>query len=447
MYKLAERLLPICRSITGNGVRATLKILQEHIPLTVQEVPSGTPVFDWTVPKEWNIQDAYVSDAKGKKVIDFKKNNLHVVGYATPVNKTVTLAELQEHLYSDKKLPNAIPYVTSYYAERWGFCLAHKDRQKLKKGKYKVVIDSELKDGSLTYGELIIPGQSQKEIFLSTYVCHPSMANNELSGPVVTTFLAKWLLSEPREYTYRIVFIPETIGSVTYLSKNLQHMKQNIIAGFNVTCVGDERCYSYLPSRLGNTLADKVALNVLKLRHPDFIKYSFLNRGSDERQYCSVGADLPVASIMRSKYGTYPEYHTSLDNLKLISAEGLAGSFAVLQECIEALEKNKKYKMTCLGEPQLGKRGLYPTISAKGSAEQVRNMMDFIAYADGKLDLIDISEKINVPVQELSLIAEKLRRAQLVEVVAEPSLKQYAISERGKTSARVGNYLEQNTGQ
>ncbi len=433
MYKLAERLFPICRSITGNGVRQTLKILQDHIPLVIHEVPSGTKVFDWTVPKEWNIKDAYVADEKGKRIIDFKKNNLHVVGYSTPVNKTVTLSELDEHSYSDERLPNAIPYVTSYYAERWGFCMTHNERQKLKERKYKVVIDSELKDGSLTYGELIIPGKSKKEIFLSTYVCHPSMANNEISGPVVTTFLAKWLLSEPREYTYRIVFIPETIGSITYLSKNLKQMKQNIIAGFNVTCVGDDRCYSYLPSRLGNTLADKVALKVLKLRQPKFISYSFLDRGSDERQYCSVGVDLPVATIMRSKYGTYPEYHTSLDNLELISPEGLAGSYKILQECLSILEreefiatksdqktslrKNGRYKMTCLGEPQLGKRGLYPTISAKGSADQVRNMMNFIAYADGDHDVKDISQKIKVPAKDIDLIAQKLLKAKLVEVV------------------------------
>ncbi len=417
MHNLAQRLFPICRSITGNGVRQTLKILREYIPLTIHEVPSGTPVFDWTIPKEWNIKDAYVSDERGNKIIDFKKNNLHVVGYSIAVDKTVALSELQEHVYSEESLPEAIPYVTSYYSKRWGFCISHKERQKLKNGKYKVFIDSELKDGSLTYGELIIPGKSKKEIFLSTYICHPSMANNELSGPAVTTFLSKWILSEPREYTYRVIFIPETIGSLTYLSKNFKHMKRNTIAGFNVTCVGDERCYSYLPSRLGDTLADKAALNVLRFRQPNFMKYSFLDRGSDERQYCSVGIDLPVVSIMRSKYGTYPQYHTSLDNLKFITANGLAGSYEVLKACLELLEKNKKYKMTCLGEPQLGKRGLYPTLSAKGSATQVKNMMNFIAYADGERDLLDISEKINVPARDIDLIAQQLLDAQLLEVV------------------------------
>src|SRR3989338_3409940 len=234
MYKLAERLFPICRSITCNGVRETLGILKESIPIKIHEIPSGTKVFDWTIPKEWNIKDAYIADERENRVIDFKKNNLHVVGYSVPVNKTVSLPEIQEHLYSLPKQPEAIPYVTSYYKEMWGFCITHKERETLKEGKYKVFIDSELKNGTLTYGELIIPGESENEIFLSTYVCHPSMANNELSGPVVTTFLVKWIMSKPRRYTYRIIFIPETIGSIAYLSKNLGAIKKNIIAGFNV---------------------------------------------------------------------------------------------------------------------------------------------------------------------------------------------------------------------
>src|SRR3989344_3193287 len=417
MYDLVKDLFPICRSITGNGVRETLKIIQQHIPININEVPTGTKVFDWTVPKEWNIKDAYIMDENSNKIIDFKKNNLHVVGYSVPVNKTESLPELQEHLYSLPEQPEAIPYVTSYYKEMWGFCITHKKREILKEGKYKVFIDSELKNGALTYGELIIPGKSEKEVFLSTYICHPSMANNELSGPVVTTFLVKWIMSKPRRYTYRIIFIPETIGSITYLNKNLDVMKQNIIVGFNVSCVGDNSVYSYLPTRNGNTYADKIALNILSFKHPKFVKYSFLDKGSDERQYNAPGVDLPVCCIMRSKYGTYPEYHTSLDDLSFINPNGLSGSYEVFKECLNLIEENRKYKIKCLGEPQLGKRGLYPTISTKLSTKEVKGIINFISYSDGKNDLIDISNKINVPVWELYLIIEKLLKADLLEVI------------------------------
>jgi aminopeptidase-like protein len=417
IYELCEKLFPICRSITGQGVRDTLNILKEHIPLNMYEVATGTKAFDWEVPKEWNIKDAYVLDPKGGKIIDFKKSNLHVLGYSLPINKVVDLTELDSHLYSLVDQPNAIPYVTSYYKERWGFCIAHNERKKLKPGKYKVFIDSELKDGVLNYGEIIIPGKSKKEVFLSTYICHPSMANNELSGPVVTTYIVKWLMSKPRKYTYRIVFIPETIGSIVYLSRNLEYLKSNVIAGYNVTCVGDDRAYSYLPSRDENTISDKVALHVLNNLHPKFKKYEWADRGSDERQYCSPGVDLPIASIMRTKYGQYPEYHTSLDDLDLISAEGLWGAYDVLIKCIECLENNEKFKIKVFGEPQLGKRGLYPTISTKGSGQEVRNMMNLISYCDGKRDLIDIANKIEVPFWDLLSVVEKLKEHKLLEPV------------------------------
>jgi len=419
MYQLLEQLFPICRSITGNGVRETLKTLQEHIPLNIVEVPTGTKVFDWEVPREWNIRDAYIKDRDGNKIVDFKDNNLHVVSYSIPVNKEVTLDELQQHLFSLEDQPDAIPYITSYYKERWGFCITHKQRQELNEGNYQVYIDSELRNGSLTYGELIIQGQTDKEIFLSTYICHPSMANNELSGPILTTYLAKWLLAQPRKYTYRIIFIPETIGSITYLSRNIETMKEKIVAGYNISCVGDERAYSYLPSRRGDTLADRVALNVLQSNQPNFVRYSFLDRGSDERQYCSPGIDLPIASIMRTKYGQYPEYHTSLDNLELVTVNGLQGCLDIYKECIQLLEKNKKYKINCLGEPQLGKRGLYPTLSTKESGRIVREMMNFIAYADGENDLIDISNIIRVPVGKLYPIIDKLEQNGLLLEVNE----------------------------
>lgn len=419
MYQLAGELFPICRSLTGNGVRQTLQRLKAMLPsLTIHEVPTGTKVFDWTIPNEWNIRDAYVVGPDGRKVIDFKQSNLHVMGYSVPVDATLPLEELQEHLYSLPDSPHAIPYITSYYKERWGFCLRHSDREKLVRGEYRVVVDSDLKPGSLTYGELIIPGDSAEEIFLSTYVCHPSMANNELSGPVVVSHLAKWLLSLPnRRYTYRIVFIPETIGSITYLSRNFEQMKKRVIAGFNVSCVGDDRCYSYLPSRLGNTLADSVALHVLKHVAGEIKRYSFLDRGSDERQYCSPGVDLPVCCIMRSKYGEYPEYHTSLDNMDLITAEGLEGSYEAYRKCITLLERNEVLRTSVLCEPQLGKRGLYPTLSTRSSALTVSAMMDLLAYADGTRDLVGIAETIGQPAWELYDTIDRLKEHGLLTTV------------------------------
>lgn len=415
MHQLMSDLFPICRSITGNGVRETLKVIKQYIPLDIFEVPSGTKVFDWTIPKEWNIKDAYVMDESGNKVIEFKKNNLHVVGYSIPINRILALAELQNNLYSLPDQPDAIPYVTSYYSERWGFCLSHKDREQLKDGNYRVVIDSELKDGYLTYGELIIPGKTKKEIFLSTYICHPSLANDNLSGVCVTVFLAKWLLEKQRRYTYRIIFIPETIGSLTYLSKNIEAMKKNIMAGFNLTCVGGDSDYSFLPSRRGNTLADRAALNILKSKHLAFKTYSFLDRGSDERQYCSPGIDLPVVSVMRSKYGDYSEYHTSLDNLNFVTPSGLEGTYDILKECFQLLERNKRYTAQCLGEPQLGRRGLRSTISIKSGLDRVKILPNIIAYSDGSNDLIDISNIINRPVWELYPVIEKLENEGLIK--------------------------------
>jgi aminopeptidase-like protein len=416
MYRFAEQLFPICRSTTGEGLRQTLRMIAERVPgLSIGEVPSGTRCFDWTIPDEWNIRDAYVIGPDGERVIDFRRHNLHVVGYSVPVDKTLTLGELDKHLHSLPEQPKAIPYVTSCYARRWGFCIAHEERSRLKPGTYRAVIDSTLAPGVLNYGEVILRGATEQEVLLSTYVCHPSMANNEVSGVVVTTYLAQWLAQLPeRRYTYRILFVPETIGAIAYLSRHLDIMKRNTVAGFVVTCVGDERCYSLLPSRLGGTLADRVAAHVLKHHAPDFIRYSFLHRGSDERQYCSPGVDLPVVSVMRSKYSEYPEYHTSLDDLRLITPAGLGGSYEVLRKCLLALERNRRYVVTCLCEPHLGPRGLYPTLSTKGSAEGVRTMMNLLAYADGTRDLLDIADRIGVPIEECCPHIDRLLAAGLL---------------------------------
>lgn len=410
MYSLVKELFPICRSITGDGVRKTLRIIQREIPeLKIFEVPTGTKVFDWIVPKEWNIKGGYIETLEGKKVIDFADTNLHVMGYSLPIDKIVSREELLEMCYTIPEQPDYIPYVTSYYKERSGFCLSEKQKQALTEDTYHVVIDSTLENGSLTYGELLIPGNSKDEIFLSTYVCHPSMANNELSGPAVAVELAKYILAnKDRRYSYRIIFIPETIGSITYLSKNLDYMQKHVIAGYNISCVGDDRTYSYVESPYADTLADRVAQNVLNFHYPEYKRYSFLHRGSDERQYCSPLVHLPLCAICRSKYEEYPEYHTSADNLNLVSPNGLYGAFEVYRKCIDLLESNYMYIVTTPCEPQLGKRGLYPTLSRRGSINETRSMTAFIAYADGKHDLVDISNRINVPIDRLLPIIKKL---------------------------------------
>ena len=298
-----------------------------------------------------------------------------------------------------------------------GFCLTHEQRTSLEDGQYEIVIDTSFKDGNLDYGELLIEGKNREEIFLSTYICHPSMANNELSGPTVLTFIAKWIQELPeRRYSYRIIFIPETIGSISYLSKNYKHLQKHVVAGFNVTCIGDERSYSYLPSRNGKTLSDVVAKHVLKWTDKNYKTYTWSDRGSDERQYCAPGIDLPVASIMRSKYNEYPEYHTSLDDLQnVVTPNGLEGGYWALRRAIETIEKNETYKVTTLCEPQLGKRGLYPTISTKNSKNEVRLLMDIITYCDGEHSLLEIAEIINVPIWELYEKIEVLLNEKLIE--------------------------------
>ena len=411
IHQFAKELWPINRSITGEGVRNTLKKISNHIPnLVVHSVKSGTQVFDWQIPEEWEVKEAYIITPSGKKICDFSKNNLHIVGYSAPFEGIISLENLKKHLYTLPDQPKAIPYITSYYKKRWGFCISMEEFMKLEDGDYKVKIDSNFFNGNLNYGELIIPGKSDKEIFLSSYICHPSLANNELSGPTVLTFLAKWIEElKNREYTYRIVFIPETIGSITYLYFNHIKMKKNTLAGFNITCVGDERSYSYIPSRRGNTFSDEIAKHVLKWIDPKFISYSWLDRGSDERQYCSPGIDLPIASIMRTKFGVYPEYHTSLDDLEnVVTPLGLEGGYWALRRAIEVLENNKIFKANFLCEPQMGKRGLYPTLSTKESNLQVNLMMDFISLCDGEKSLLNIAELLKVPIWELYDLSKKL---------------------------------------
>ena len=419
IHELAKELWPIGRSITGQGVRHTLDIIAQTLPeLKVFQVASGTDVFDWVIPKEWQVNEAYIIGPDGQKFCNYKENNLHLVGYSTPINKIVSLSELQNHLYSRPDLPNAVPYVTSYYEKRWGFCISHNERLKLVDGDYKVVIETRLIEGFLNYGEVLIKGKSEKDIFFSTYICHPSMANNELSGPTVLTYLTKWLLSQNNlQYSYRIIFVPETIGAIAYLSKNLKKMKKLIIAGFNLSCLGDTRAYSYVPSRMGGSLSDKIAKHVLKWIDENYFEYTWSDRGSDERQYCSPGVDLPIATICRSKYGAYPEYHTSLDDLEtLVTPEGLQGGFDALKYSLEAIEKNIIPKSTVLCEPQLGKRGLYPTLSNTTSNKNVDIMMDLISWSDGKHTLLEVADKINVPVWDLYDPLENLMQHGIIDV-------------------------------
>ena len=404
-YKLAKfNLFPICRSLTGRGIKKTLKIIKnEFSDLKIYSIPSGTKVFDWNVPSEWNVTDAYVLDKDNKKIINFKLNSLHLIGYSIPVNKILNKIQLFKNLYSLPKQPEAIPYITSYYKKYWGFCITHNkkiefDKKYKKNDKFKVIIKSNLNsNGNLNYGELIIPGKSKQEILISTYICHPSMANNELSGPIVAMSLIKHFKKFKKlNKTIRFIFIPETIGSITYLSKNLNNLKSNVIGGYNLSCIGDERQHSCMLSKYENSPSDKALLEAYKKLKIKFKLYSFLKRGSDERQYNSPGIDLPITSIFRSKYGEYPEYHTSLDDFNLVTIKGVKGGFKVAKKAIEILLNNIIPKNKILCEPQMGKRGLYPNLSTKSGSKKSKIYMNFLQYADGKNDLKFIAKKIKI---------------------------------------------------
>ena len=397
MYQLIEELYPICRSITGNGVRKTHRIIGKHVPIETHEISTGTNVFDWTVPKEWNIQDAYVLDPKGNKIIDFKKSNLHVVNYSIPINTKISLKELKKHLHSLPEQPNVIPYLTTYYNEDWGFCISNDQLLKLENGEYTVVINSSLEYGNLTYSEYYLKGEKEDEILITCYTCHPSLCNDNLSGVSLVTFLAKYLSRIPLEYSYRFLFIPETIGAITWLSVNEKNISR-IKCGLVVTCVGDSGDSTYKKSRQGNTEIDIIATNVLRNSGDNYTILNFFPSGSDERQFCSPGFNLAVGSLMRTMYGNFKEYHTSADNLQFVNMKGLEDSFIKYLKILFVLENNKTYltlNPNC--EPQLSKRGLYPTLGGQKINDTTKQAIQWVLnLSDGNNSLLDISNKSNM---------------------------------------------------
>ncbi len=417
MHELMAELYPLCRSITGDGVRQTLAILRRHIPLEIHEVPSGTPVFDWTVPKEWNIRDAYIKIARGDRVIDFQKSNLHVVSYSIPIKKKVSLGELRKHLFSLPDRPDWIPYRTSYYNETWGFCLSHRQLEALTEAEYEVCVDASLKDGSLTYGEYVIPGESSDEVLISCHVCHPSLCNDNLSGITVATFLAAQLSQGPKpRYTYRFLFIPGTIGSITWLARN-EARAERIKHGLVITCVGDGGRFTYKKSRRGNAEIDRAVTHVLKYSGAAWTVQEFFPYGYDERQYCSPGFDLPVGCLMRSLHGSFPEYHTSADNLDFVRPEYLEESLARYLDVVEVLEHNRTYvNLNPRCEPQLGKRGLYQAIGGDSEAAKKQLAMLWVLnLSDGRHSLLDIAERAGYDFGTIQSITNTLLRQNLLE--------------------------------
>ncbi len=404
MSELMSQLYPICRSITGNGFRETLRILNNYIPLSVHEVPTGTAVYDWTVPKEWNIKDAYVKNSEGKRVIDFRESNLHVVGYSSHIQETVSLSELKQHLHTLPDHPDWIPYRTSYYKDDWGFCLSHNELMKLEDGFYEVFIDSTIQDGHLTYGEYYIKGKTSKEVLLSCHACHPSLCNDNISGLALVSMLGQYLSSLSLNYSYRIIIIPGTIGAITWLAQN-ESAVPNISHGLVVTCVGDPGKSTYKRSRIGNAEIDQAVEHVLKYSGNSYNIVDYSPYGYDERQYCSPGFNLPVGCLQRTPHGQYPEYHTSADNLDFVQMEYLSDSLLKYMSVINVLENNGCYLNTnpkC--EPQLGKRGLYGLVG--GQNDKVIDQMAILwvlNLSDGQHSLLDIADRAGM---EFSLILD-----------------------------------------
>lgn len=420
IFDLLRRLYPICRSLSGNGVRETLGILREYIPLTVHEVPTGTPAFDWTVPREWNIADAYIKDDCGNRVVDFRECNLHVMSYSVPVRRKIALDELKRHLFTLPDYPDRIPYRTSYYNENWGFCLSHERFLALADGDYEVLIDSTLADGHLSYGEYLLEGETDSEVLISTHVCHPSLANDNLSGIAVSTFLARWLRAlGQRRYSYRFLFTPGTIGSIVWLSRN-EKRTAKIKHGLVLACLGDAGGMTYKRSRRGNAEIDRVVACALRDSGAAHRIVDFSPFGYDERQFCSPGFDLPVGCLMRTPHGEFPEYHTSADNLDFVRPNCLADSLEKCSAIASILEENSTYlNLSPKCEPQLGKRGLYSSIGGQtGGRDRELAMLWVLNLSDGSQSLLDIAERSGIRFAAISEASTALREHGLVKVAA-----------------------------
>jgi aminopeptidase-like protein len=416
-YALAAKLFPLPRSLTGDGVRQTLEILRSYIPLEIHEVATGTEVLDWKVPREWKFRRAYIRHANGRTIVDTEVSNLHVLGYSTRVNARLTLAELKPHLFSLPEQPDLVPYRTSYYTDNWGFCLPHRTVLELDDGPYEVVIDAEHFDGSLTYGELLIPGAQEEEFLLTTHVCHPSLANDNCSGLAVLTLLARSLMAEKRRYTYRILMAPGTIGALAWLSHRQSEVSK-IAYGLVVSGLGDAGTPTYKRSRRGTAPIDDVMAYILSQPQASGSLVDFSPYGYDERQFCSPGFNLPVGSLQRSTWGSYPQYHTSADNLEFISADSLAHSYAVLESAIGIAETNRRFSnLKPKGEPQLGRYGLYSGIA--GDPEGPRKTMSLLwvlNLSDGMHSLLDIARRSGLPYRTIAGAAERLRLAGLLSI-------------------------------
>lgn len=414
-YASIEALYPICRSITGNGVRQSLCLLQNTVPLELCEVLSGTQVFDWTVPKEWNIRDAYIKNAAGERVVDFRLCNLHVLNYSVPVRRTMSLAELRPHLFTLPETPDWIPYRTSYYRETWGFCLSQRQWERMEEGEYEVRIDSTLEPGHLTYGELRIQGATDDEVLFSCHSCHPALCNDNLSGMATAARLARLLGSIPLRYSYRFVWIPGTIGSITWLARN-EHILPRIKHGLVLSCVGDSGPFNYKRSRRGDAEVDHAVEHVLRYNGREFQVLDFTPYGYDERQYCSPGINLPVGCLMRTPNGRYPQYHTSADNLSLVTPSSLGESLLQLLRIVQVLEENGRYlNLNPKCEPQLGRRGLYRQMGGiKDAAAREMAMLWVLNLSDGRHDLLDIAVRSGIPFDQISQAADALREAGLL---------------------------------